>query len=308
MAMSKGLSPNAVKTALDNVFYAAYDPKQSPSYGSVTDGGIFIQDTAKNSAVIEEAFKGVGLWTARTEQQDVMQDSAFLGNQKTHSVITFSKSVDIPKTYMDDDMHSTYEKMVTDMGLKARISQEDNGFGVLRGGFATYTTGDGSFLFSDTHTTLSGATVDNKSTAALSEAALNAAIVALLEQKDQSGEVMGNAPAVLVVPPALYKTACEIVKSELRAGTGNNDMNVYSSMYDIRVVQNNRLGAAAGGSDTAWFLLAKNHGLTRWVRKGIETLLVPYQFQRNNAYIYKGEFREVAGATDYVGLWGSAGV
>lgn len=306
--MSMGLSPNAVKTALDNVFYAKFEPGKLPGWVSASSNVVFNQDTATNAAVIEEAFKGVGLWTTRTEQQDVEQDSAFLGNQKVHSVLNYSKSVLIPKTYFDDDMHSTYEKMVADMGLKARVTQDDNAFGVLRGGFVTYKTGDGAYLFSDTHTTLSGATVDNKTTAALSETALNAAIIALAEQKDQSGEVVGNAPKVLVVPPALFKTACEIVKSELRSGTGNNDTNVYSSQYGIQVVTNNRLGAAAGGSDTAWFLLGENHGLTRWVRKGIETVLVPYQFSKNNSYEYKGEFREVIGATDYVGLYGSTGV
>jgi phage major head subunit gpT-like protein len=136
---------------------------------------------------------------------------------------------------------------------------------------------------------------------------LNSAIVALYEQKDQAGIVVGSTPQTLLVPPALFKTACEIVESELRSGTADNDMNVYSSKYGINVATSNRLGAAAGGSDTAWFLLGRNHSVTRWVRQGIVTDLVDYKFQRNNNYIYKANFREIVGAMDYVGIVGSDG-
>lgn len=307
MVMSKGLSPNAVKTALDNVLMPAFNYKQAAGYVGADSNVVFKQDVATNSAVIEEVQKGVGLFTTRTELQDVAQDNSFIGNQKIHSVLNYDKSIDISKTYMEDDMHSTYENMVQDMGRKARITMDDNAFGVLRGGFATYTTGDGAYIFSAAHSTLNGDTVDNLSTAAFSESSLDAAIVDLREQKDQAGVVMDNVPSVLVVPPKLFKTACEVLKSEMRSGTGNNDMNVYLTQYGIQLATNSRLGAAAGGSDTAWFLLADNHRLTRWIRKGLETTLVDWKGQRNNAYIYKAGFREVVGATDYIGLWGSTG-
>jgi len=140
-----------------------------------------------------------------------------------------------------------------------------------------------------------------------SEANFNTAIVGLVEQKDQAGVVMGQMPETLFVPPKLFKTACEVLKSELRSGTADNDINVYSSQYGINIATSNRLGLVAGGSDTAWFLLGRNHSVTRYVRAGVATDLIPYQYQRNNVYIYKGEFREVVGAQDYAGFYGSDG-
>ena len=119
---------------------------------------------------------------------------------------------------------------------------------------------------------------------------------------------MGNMPAVLLVPPALFKTSSEITDSELRSGTADNDMNVYSSKYGITVATSNRLGAAAGGSDTAWFLLSNNHSFMRFVRQGIVTDLVDYKYTKNNVYVYKGEFRESVGAMNYAGAVGSTGL
>jgi hypothetical protein len=111
----------------------------------------------------------------------------------------------------------------------------------------------------------------------------------------------------LLVPPALFKTACELVEAEFKPGTDYSDPNVFSVKYGINVATTPFIGAAAGGSDTAWFLLGTNHSVTRWVRQGVTTDLVDYKFQRNNNYVYKGSFREVVGAIDYAGIVGSTG-
>jgi len=206
-----------------------------------------------------------------------------------------------------DNMHGVYENMVRDFGLKAKITQDENALSLYKDGFDTFQTADGSYVFATDHTTISGDTVSNLGTAVFSDDAVNDAIIDLMEQKDQAGVVRGNVPKCLLVPPALFKTACEVLDSTLRAGTADNDMNVFSNKYNIYIAVSNRLGAAAGGSDTAWFLIGENAAPKRYVRQGIVTDLVDYKFQRNNAYIYKGEFREVVGVTDYCGLWGSNG-
>jgi hypothetical protein len=76
----------------------------------------------------------------------------------------------------------------------------------------------------------------------------------------------------------------------------------------LQIFQSPFLGAAQGGSDTAWFLLSRNHSLYRWVRQALNLDLVDYKTQRNNNYIYKGEYREVVGAISYEGLCGSTGL
>ena len=307
-SFNSGLNPNVVKTALDDVFKQEFEYGMGPGQANAMTAAIFKQDSADSSAVIMEVFKGSGYWDSRAEEQDVPAGTPRITNQITFSVTNYAKSIDIPKNFFDDNKHGAYEKMVTDMAEMARITRDKNAFAIFRNGFTTTLTADGVALFSDSHVTISGDTVDNLLTAALAETSLNDAIVALSEQKAQDGTIRGCTPTVLLVPQKLYKLACALTDSQLRPQTANNDINVYSTKYGIEVYTTPFLGAAAGGSDTAWFMLARNHAIYRWVRQGLVTDLVDYKFQRNNSYIYKGEFREVVGAIDYVGAIASTGL
>jgi hypothetical protein len=136
---------------------------------------------------------------------------------------------------------------------------------------------------------------------------LNTGIVQMLEMKSQDGVIMGEQPSYLLVSSAGYKNAMEITGSELVSNSANNAVNVYSSIYNIKVFHSPYLGASAGGSDTAWFLLGRNHAATRYLRQKITTDLVDYIYSTNNNYIYKGMFREVYGVTDYVASIGALG-
>jgi hypothetical protein len=68
------------------------------------------------------------------------------------------------------------------------------------------------------------------------------------------------------------------------------------------------LGAAAGGSDTAWYLLSDNHSVTRLVRQGIQTALRSWEYSNNRTYLYQANFREEVYSPDYIGCVGSTGV
>jgi len=307
MSFNSALNPNVVKTALDDVFNQEFNGQKQPNLATAETAAVFKQDTANSSAIIMELFGGSGAWEQTAEEQDLPLGTPRITNQKTFSVVKFAKAVDIPKEFFDDQKHSSYEKMVANFARRARTTRDKNAFAVYRGAFATTLTADAAYLVSDSHTNINGDTIDNKLTAALSETSLNDAIVMLGEQKAQDGEVDGHIPSVLLVPMALYKTACEICESELRSGTADNDMNVYSDKYGIKIYTSPYLGAAAGGSDTAWFLLSDTHSITRWVRESVNTNLVPFEQSRNDTYTYKGRFREVVGAMSYEGLVGSLG-
>ena len=307
MSLNSGTSQDVVKTTLDGVVYQEFDAEPGPQIASATDTLVFQQGNATNAAKILEVYKGVGLWGTRAEEQDVPQSSPRVGDKKTFSVLNYANSVDISKNFFDDEMFDVVKNMMREFGEKARITQDDNAMDVYRKSFTTQLTADGVALFSNTHTNLNGDTVDNLETAALTESQLNVMITKLMEQVDQTGVVRGHMANCLLVPPALFKTAVEITDSELRQGTANNDLNVYSAKYGIFVKQSPYLGAAAGGSDSAYFLLAKNHQVHRFVRQDLVTSLLNWDLQRNNNYIFKGEFREVLGAMTYEGAVASTG-
>ena len=307
MSLNSSMNTNVVKTALDDVFMPAFKREAKPGYTNINDGAVFIQSSTDRAAQIEEIMKGVSLWSEKPEEENVETDDPRFDNKITFTVKTFAKGIDIPKEFFDDNMHGSYEKVVRDLGNKGYVTMDDDAFSIYRGAFTTTLTADGVALVSDSHTTIGGQTVDNKLTATLSVSAMDDAITAMAEQKDQAGVILGNTADTLLVPPALFREAVEITESTLLANTTDNNVNWISAKYNITVKQSERLGAAAGGSNTAWFLLSDNHSVTRWSREGMSTSLRDWRESRNDAYFYRGRFRQVVGALDYVGVIGSDG-
>lgn len=305
--MHESLSPNVVKTALDDVFYQGHNFQLMPGYVDATSSSIFAQESTDRAAEILENFKGSGLWDLTPELGEIPKGHPRVNGQKTFSVVKYSKEIEISDEFFQDEQHSVYEKMVRNHGENARNTRDRNAFAVFRNGFTTALSYDAVALFSDSHTNLGGYTVDNLVSGALSESTLNDAITQLLEMKSQDGVIGGYIPKVLLVPPKLAKLAFEITESQLRSGTANNDMNYYSTKYGIQVAVSQWLGAAAGGSDTAWFLLSDKHSIMRFVRQTLQTWVVEPKYSGVDAWKYGGKFREVVGALSFEGIVASLG-
>lgn len=309
MSYNSSLNPNVVKTALDEVFYPEFNIQEHPGYATAETAGVFNQDTATSSAVISELFGGVGAWELTAEEATLPQGDPRVDQTKTYTVTKYAKSVHIPKEFYDDNMHGAYEGMVKSFATRARTTRDKNAFALFRNGFTTETTVDAVAWFSNSHTNKAGNTVDNLETGALTPTVLENMFTSLAEQEAQDGEIDGHVPACLVVPVKLFKEAIEITKSELAAGTANNNMNYYSQLYPgLMVYTSPYLGAKAGGSDTAAFLLSRNHSAMRYVRDAVSTNLVNYDVSDNDVYKYKGRFREALGVMSYDGAVATTGV
>lgn len=273
-----------------------------------TTAAIFKPIETTHAAWIQSVNKGSGLFPVVGETATVPLSTPHVTNKQTTLVNTFAQGIDISKQLFDDNMHGVWSEDVRDFAEKALATQDYTSFGLFRNGFTTALTADGVSIFNSAHPLIGGGTQSNTGTAALTPTSLNAAIVNLLEQKDQSGVIRGSSPSVLLVPPALWKHAREITDSALIADVANNNINVYRSALGITVYTSNFLGAAAGGSDTAWFLLAEMHGFRRVIRQGVETALTPWQYSNNLTYRYQANFRENYFCADYAGSYGSTGV
>jgi phage major head subunit gpT-like protein len=260
-------------------------------------------------AYIEQVYAGANLYPQIGEVQAVPMNTPAVANKLTTVVKDYALSVELSKDLFDDNLHGAWTRTVEDMAMKLRRTQDSEAMGWFRGAFTTSLTADGA-AFCGTHTTIKGGAVVNFTSgagSALSGTSLNTAIVALAEQKDQAGVIMGCQPSILLVPPALFKKALEETQSALYADNSNNAINVYRSAYGLKVYQSPYLGAAAGGSDTAWFLLAKNHTVTRIIRQGAQTALRDWTYSNNRTYLYQANFREVVYAPDYIGVYGNVG-
>jgi len=296
-----------VQTELDKVFFQEFDYTETfPGVARATTAEIFKPQETTHAAWIQSVNKGSGLFPAVGETVAVPLSTPHVTNKQTTNILTFAQGIDISKQLFDDNMHGVWAEDVRDFAIKAKDTQDYTAFGLFRLGFTTALTADGNAIFS-THTLIGGGTQANNATGSLSVTNLNTGIVNLMEQKDQSGVIRGSTAAVLLVPPALWKHAREITDSALIADLANNNVNVYRSALGITVYTSHWLGAAAGGSDTAWFLLARRHGFTRLIRQGIETALTDWRYSTNLVYRYQANFRENYFCADYAGSYGSTG-
>lgn len=297
-----------VRTELDFVFFQEfeYDATTEPGIATAASGELFKVQNTTHAAEIYEVFKGVGLYSQTAETGNVALDTPKVANKVFVNVLDWTKGIELSKDMFDDNMHGTWARIVADMASKARVTQDYNAFGVFRGAFTTTLTADGAALISASHTLLNGQTYSNllSNGAGLTSDTLFSLIVLMRQQVDQAGVLLGNQPAILLVPTKLFKKATELTDSALIADSANNAINVYRSAYGFKIMTSPFLDAAVGGSDTATFLLAKNHSVTRLIRQGVETNLRSWEFSNNRTYFYQANFRESYYAPDYIGVVG----
>jgi hypothetical protein len=308
--LSSGSNPNVTKTALDKVFYQRYSAMPGPQFAFAGDEMVFQQDSTDRAAVIQEVFKGVGLWSNTPEQSEYQGDTPLVNDQITFSVARYTKKFNISEEMLEDDLHNVVRNAVQQMGTKARVSQNSVSMGLYRNADGTTLTSDGVALLSASHVNINGDTIDNTISGALTVDTLEEGIQLLVEQKDQSGDIIGHEAKTLLVPPTSYKEAIEITESRLEANTTDNQLNVFSAKYGIVVRQSQYLGSAAGGKATTppFFLMGEYHSVMRFVRIPVQTRMLSGELQENGDSVYRGRYREVYGAVSYEALVGYEGV
>jgi phage major head subunit gpT-like protein len=286
--LTSGLNANVTKTALDDVFFQKYAAKQGPNLTSAQDNMVFIQDSTDRAAVILEHFKGVGLWEDTPEQAEYKGDTPLVTNQITFSVARFTKKFHITEEMIEDDLHRVVRNAISQMGTKAKVSQNTKSMEIYRNAATTTLTADGAALLSASHTSINGSTVDNTISGAFTVDTLEEGIKDMLESKDQADDIIGHEAKTILIPPELYKEVVEITESRLEANTTDNNMNVFSAKYGLTIRQSQYLGAAAGGKDGHWFLMGEFHSVMRFKRIPVQTRLLSGDFQENGDSVYRG--------------------
>ena len=66
--MNTGNNANLVKTAIDELFWGAYNYAETPGYASAASSDLFRQRSASNSAVITEEIMGPGNFEEHEEE------------------------------------------------------------------------------------------------------------------------------------------------------------------------------------------------------------------------------------------------
>ena len=267
--------------------------------------------TAENSSrafeeeVLLTGFKGA---VAKAEGSAVSYDtsSELWTARYTHETVALAFS--ITEEAVEDNLYDTLSKRYTAaLARSMAYTKQVKGANVLNNGFSSsYPGGDAKALLTTDHPSLEAGDLANEpSTAAdLSESSLESACISIGGFVDDRNIPVAVQPRKLVIPKDSAFVAQRILKSELRVGTADNDINAMRSMniFPEGYTVNHYL------TDTdAWFILTDlgGSGLKMFQRRPLKTAMEP-DFETGNMR-FKASERYSFGWSDWRAIFGSPG-
>lgn len=257
----------------------------------------------------EEELRVTGLGVAGVKQEgeahtfDTMQESWVA--RFNHE--TVAKAFAVTEEALEDNLYVSVARRGTkSMARSFAETKNIKAMVPFNLGFTTYQTGDAVTFFSTAHPLVDGGVNANRPVTGsdLNETSLEAAIIAMQSWIDDRGILINAKPRKLLIPAALEFTAERILKSELRPGTMDNDLNAIRSTGRVPGgwMVNNYL------TDTnAWFLITDvPNGLKHFQRVPLKTGMAG-DFDTGNVK-YKGRERYVFGVADPLCVYANGGL
>jgi hypothetical protein len=210
----------------------------------------------------------------------------------------------ITRKAIDDNLYKT-QFHPSNLGLIESFNQTKEIYGAnVLNTSTTYNAsigGDGVALVSASHP-IDGGTISNYATNDLNESTLlNAMIAVRTNFKDQAGLKVFARARKLIVPPALEPVAIRLLKTELRPGTADNDVNAIQSTAGG--LSESYMVSDFLTSSSAWFLLTNIDGLSYMERIKFETDM-QVDFVTDNLLV-KGYERYSFGYYNWRSIYGS---
>ncbi len=213
----------------------------------------------------------------------------------------------LTKVLVEDGDHirigQTYAKHLAQSLIETK---ETLGANILNRAFnAAYPGGDGVALVANNHPIVNGTFSNVLNTpAALSQTSLEQLLIQIRNAVDNNGKRIRLTPRKIVSGPSNVFQAEVLLKSVLRAGTADNDINPVKSMGLLAEGQGNLSRIT---STTAWWVQTDApEGLKLMMRRGLEKSMEG-DFETDSMR-YKATERYVFGWTDPRGIYGTPGV
>ena len=300
MAISRAQLVKELEPGLNALFgleYQNYDKEHAEIYDIETSDRAFEE---------EVMLSGFGTAPVKTEGSGVAYDDAqeVYTARYTHETIALAFS--LTEEAVEDNLYDRLSARYT-RALARSMAQtkQIKGAGVLNGAFTTSVGGDGKPLCADDHPTLSGPNLRNELAvpADLSETSLEQALIDIASFTDERGMKIAVQGLKLIIPKELMFTADRIMKSTLRVGTADNDINAIRNMG--MVPQGYTVNHYLTDPD-AWFIKTDApNGMKMFERVSMKTGFEG-DFDTGNVR-YKARERYSFGFSDPRGIFGSPG-
>ena len=291
-----------VEPILNEVFDGVYNVRDD-EYASV-----FKERTGTPRAYHEEpVLYGMGAAPELPDGQPVTYQAGGTLFIKRYVYKVFGLAFALTKVLVEDGDHIRIGKIFSEhLAQSMAETKETRTANVLNRAFnSSYTGGDGKALCDPAHPIRDGSFSNVLATpAVLSQTSLEQMLIQVRNAVDNSGKKIRLKPRKLVVQPAQQFQAEVLLKSVLRAGTANNDLNPVRSMGLLNE------GAAVLSrltSTTAWFVLTDaQRGLQVMMRRKLEKSMEG-DFETDSVR-YKSTERYIEGWTEPRIAYGTPGV
>ena len=268
---------------------------------------IFATENSDRAFEEEVELSGFGNAKVKDEGESVEFDDAqeAFTSRYTHETIAlaFSITEEAVEDNLYDSLSSRYTKALARSMANAK---EVKGANVLNRAFnSSYTGGDGLELCSTAHLTVGGGTYKNElSTAAdLNETSLEQAMIDVAGFIDNRGLKVAVKARKMIIPVNLQFIAERLLKTDLRVGTSDNDINASKSMNVVP--EGYTINHYLSDTDAFFIITDAPNGLKYFNRAPVKTSMEG-DFNTGNVK-YKARERYSFGWSDPRGIFGSPG-
>ena len=229
MTISRGQFIPLLEPKISNIWNEAY-PQRAVEYTAYVN----LRSTGK-AAVTDYKLTDFGSLRLKGEGEAIQYDDPISGPQKVYTPVRFALGYKITDEMTKNDLYGQVGRFEKALIKSAVDLQEvtaayviNNGFGTTAADGFSATGFDGLGLFSTAHPRLDGgATQRNRPSTDvdLSPTAVQAMVIDFQNYKDDRGRPSLIRPKLLIISPEDMFTAKEILESEYKPGTANNDIN-----------------------------------------------------------------------------------
>jgi hypothetical protein len=266
---------------------------------------VFEKDTSDKSYEKIVETTGFGLAPVKSEGGAVAYDTDGQGVVTTLQHVVYALGYIVTREELDDDQY----KQVSETRSKALAFSMNQTCEIVHANIlnrqqnSSYVGGDGVALVSASHPTRAGNQSNLLTAADLSEAALEDAAKTVRKVTNARGLRIAVRPKRLIITTDDEFNAQRILKSELRVGTANNDINAMKALGTFDEV----MPLTFLTNNAQWFVQTDvPEGLMTLWRNEVE-LTKDQDFDTENAKA-KARMRFVAGWGDYRCIFGNQGV
>ena len=275
-------------------------------YGEVNDEHLPLYEIENSDRSFEEEvlFTGFGAAPTKNEGAAVVYDDAGESFTARYTNETIALAFAITEEAMEDNLYDTFAKLRA-KGLASAMAhtKQVKAAKLYNEGFTT-AQGDGQPLFSASHPTVQDGNQSNIGTAAaISEASLESAVIAIQKFKDDRGILIGSSAVSLHIPVDLMFTADVLLNTPGIVGSADNDINSVRNLgvFPSGYFTNRRF------TDTNGYFIKTDvpNGSKMFNRTPLQTKMEP-DFDTGNLR-FKARERYSFGVSDWRGWFGNQG-